>query len=105
MDEVLQELVQLMKDVSPDLWRIAMQQVKVTIFLRGLVAAASLIFTIIGISCSIKCYNDDEDELGQFFLAIFVVAVVFTIAFGVAIIGPAVNPEYYAIKELLNLLP
>ena len=120
MDELIYELIELMKQTAPELWRIAQRQVVV----KTVQVSIGLVFAI-AILC--VCYvvikklyvwrkSDDFDDGGysdddmHFFLLCLVTGSVSVFTFLWLtqlldnIIELLINPEYYAIQEIIKLV-
>ena len=97
-EDILWELVQMIESAAPKAWDIALKQVYVSLY-KSLFA--SLMIVIAGISGMVYCHKQRESEakLGVFILMLFALVLFLSDT-----IGYWINPEYYAIKSLVNLV-
>lgn len=109
MEETLSTLVGLVIDLSPELWRIGMQQVTVGIARTTLGLILSITLLIAAVLLIKKGWNHEDIDIGTAFTisSMFCGAVgtIFTMCGAYQLIGLLLNPEWYAIKYLLLLLP
>lgn len=113
MEDLLVELIDLMKQAAPGLWVIAMRQVAVRTVHLGIVTA---LCTVMAALCGRWAYRlwvpcqespGDEDCEGyvETFLSLFAVAfAIVALACACVMIGHTMNPEYYAIRVLIQLI-
>ena len=120
MDTLITELIELVKQAAPELWRIAHRQVLVHAIQTTVSIMASLLILV---ACSIAhkklfaWWKSDEYSTGTFsddglllslgYSGIAIIggaALLGGLSFLSVLIGFLVNPEYYAIKELLALV-
>ena len=111
MSKLIQQLVELVKQTAPELWRIAVLQVKANGVTMGI---WSLISLGIGIPClfvAIKEFkrpleNHIDDHMKAWLLLIF--AGIMPIGIGLGLLTSVtqmmINPEYYAIQVLIQLV-
>jgi len=113
MDEVLtvglEKLIVFLESASPELWRILVKQS----FVEGWQAVAwAVAFVLVAVFClynarrlgRIGKRDYDQEQTRTFSWGGLVIAIAFAIAFVVAAAGVFYNPEYHAIKEMLELL-
>jgi hypothetical protein len=115
MENLLQQLIDLVKSAAPALWEIALRQVQVRvvidiIWLIGMLAAA--VGLAIALRGGFRKYQSQEhniysDDFGLWMLLIFegvaeLVLLGITISLITEIISYSMNPNYYAIQVLLN---
>jgi len=111
METSLIELIDMVKDVAPDLWRIGLQQVKAVLIgdIVGVLLLALL--TAIGIFFFLRVMRKaEEDHYGEYGLWLFLIGVgTFVVGMPIpwiiaGIIRMGINPEFYAIEKLLGLI-
>ena len=112
-EDILWELVQTIESAAPKAWAIALKQVKVEMFHDGMWAFIWLIPAVVSVFIARwaqkryeNSYNKTEG-LDSTTIAWIVGSVVFVMIFLIPIgslIGKALNPEYYAIKALTDLV-
>jgi hypothetical protein len=117
MEQTLQQLVQLIMNTAPELWRIARQQVNVqlAIALVGFVSCTILLVCGIVIAKKIIVPNkhfypaEDREERANvdfqltvaFFVLIYLVPSVFLF---IVVLQRLLNPDWYAIEVLRSLV-
>ena len=104
MEEQIIELIYLAKNTAPELWRIALQQVNV-ILIKNLIIEVLIVVAIFGIGVLIKKWKQEDIEgVGE--CAIFVQILLYVCFVGVfmEILEILLNPEYLAIKVLLDFM-
>ena len=107
--ESLQELIEAVKFASPELWRIAMQQVQVKIW-RTILAIVVALLGVIGFSwASVKVWKMFGDDITAAPVLVFswvflIVSFVVVIRLLTDLIQYTLNPEYTAIQVLLELV-
>ena len=106
--DILWELVQMIETAAPKAWEIATKQVQV-MYYKSLLNG--FVWTILGTISSwfvIKvAYGEDHDwenDVVLLFLIFTLIPLVVGILCFSDVIGYSVNPEYYAIKALTNLV-
>ena len=113
MEELLWRLIEIAQNTAPELWSIAMKQVQVQVILAMAVAVSCFILFMIcvgfcyramknGVAYKKDNYWDDSFAVpltGALFT--FIIALIFFVGIAVPRI---MNPAYYAIKILLNLM-
>lgn len=109
--ELLTELISFIKGTAPELWRIAQQQVTVTIYQNVtwigsfIVAIIVLTFIFMYARQRVKENTFSDWETVLIIAPIFIVfSVIAVLVFANDLIGYVMNPEYYAIKVLLRLV-
>ena len=117
--ELLYELVEWVKEISPELWKIAVRQVYIMAFGNVLWIIASVIFGILlrrfvdfcGVQIPIereKKLNGDEIgwQLGRVFSWVGIgICIAAALSSLYMIVASLLNVEYWAIKVLLDLIP
>ena len=112
-EEILRKLVEFIENASPVIWAAASRQVAVNAIRTILAAIVFLVATLVLARLAAYCnkrYHEDEREsedwnvgrwtsitLGLVFFVIFLILAI-------GVIGPLVNPDYYAIQVLINLV-
>ena len=117
MDELIHELIALVQQTAPELWRIATRQVvartvqcSVGLFIGLLILWLCYVgYKKLRDYKNSDKYNQFDDDMGvaMGFFIIGLVALFGAIYIACAInnlIGLLINPEYYAIEELLDLV-
>jgi hypothetical protein len=108
MEEAILELIELAKNTAPELWRIALLQVKAEVIQRYIIIFISVISSV---TLNIKTKRiralpssekSDLEETIEGLDYIFLVALaIVTIITLISLMKMTINPEYYAIKELI----
>ena len=110
MDDLIYELIELVKTLSPELWRIGVSQVRAEIISHAVADIILLLLTIltpIVLSHIAKREVIKENADGVRFLAI---PIMFFLGGGLLIdlltltLPMALNPEFYAIKIIMSLV-
>ena len=109
MDEMLKQLIDMMKTLAPEIWAIYLKQIYVSTIMAWIWSGISLIImggSLYFVTKLVNKYSDTDDEgyifISSLFVAIFVVMlIVLGINLDMAI-RYGLNPEYYAIQLLLG---
>ena len=117
MDTLISELIALVQQTAPELWRIAMRQVMTKVISDAVLLVVFALIVIGGLITikKVRAWRRsddfdkyDEGDASEIILSIAIVgAISATIGFLVTafiLIGYVVNPEYYAIQVLLDLV-
>ena len=107
-EDILWELVQMIESAAPKAWEIALRQVQ-TMYVKSLLGGGLL--TACGIASAILftklAYGRDKDWYNSEYLAGHIFTLILLIP-GILIlidcIGYGMNPEYYAIRALTDLV-
>lgn len=102
-EELLQQLIELLKTTSPFIWQTLIKQVYVEIF--G--------FIVWGVVCGIGAYllknvkisfdsENDNEIFNTVRIVIVIILTIVSIGFLLSSIQWAINPEFYALKFLLG---
>lgn len=109
IDQVLQDLINFIKNTAPMVWETLVRQVYNDAITYFFWALTLLVFTIIlwraGKKWEKACEEEDDDS--GYFMAPYILAVVFAIIIPVLIstgIRMFVNPNFYAIKSILTMI-
>ena len=110
MDILLQELIDMVKNVAPSLWEMALKEVRVTI-VQQTIWIILMIAAITVISIVLRWLNNkDEDvwddysiEKAMLMVGIATTAIVIVYLIS-ALVGNIMNPEYRAINNLILLV-
>jgi uncharacterized membrane protein YjjP (DUF1212 family) len=116
-EEAIAELIELVKTSAPHLWFIARRQVYAQVLGSGFAVLASAL-TVLGCKITVtyaKKRDREEEESRRFYSGEWFVAVVGAIIVGVVaaflgltflydVIVRLYNPDYYAIKVLIDLV-
>jgi hypothetical protein len=114
MEELIAKLVELVESASPELWEIAQRQVLANIVTKVIWAVVPLIIFVVLLFLARICwrqskedkYNEDEWISGAIVLVVVSIGfMVFALTKINYIISAMINPKYYAIKALLDLIP
>ena len=113
-DGLIQRLVEFVEKAAPVMWEAAYRQVYVNILQNTIYG----LFFLVG---AIVCYmfgrywknreaksSWDEENYTLYmliFLTVGLIALFLSFLFFVPAIGGLINPDYYAIKNLINLFP
>ena len=106
--ELIQKLMGYIETASPELWRIALQQVDVIIFQSGFWMVIFGLTSILGVVMIVFALREgDESELAEIsfpsgFL-LFLIGVVGLVYNLINFVSYRINPEYYAIEVIMNL--
>ena len=114
LGNLIQQLIDLVKQTAPELWRIALLQVKTQTIQCFIGLAISIPMTVFGafhLAKAIKMvgerdkYEEDYWEEVAWFVSIALILIGFiaTLAISMGLVGYLVNPEYAAIKTLIHL--
>jgi hypothetical protein len=111
MTELLQQLVEFIKDASPYVWNLLIKQEYINAYANLIWTGILLLVCIIGIIIGTKMWklgnkeNDDDWYSASF--AFFIFSIISGVV-GLAILTPAIkillNPEYYAIIHIIEKL-
>ena len=93
---LLAELLESIQQLAPEVWDVYMYQMQINAYTAS---AASIALLIAAIVCLYAGYTED----GAFYIFATFFAMFFALAFHAAV-GFSLNPEYYAIKEILSNL-
>ena len=108
-EQLIARLIEFVESASPTVWAVASKQASVIVFqdVLGLVVMSIATVACIGIGIYAKRKKEDYDDWG-FVLAMSVMLglIAFCAAFALVtdIIGRTMNPDYYAIKAMTDLL-
>ena len=115
MEIALQELIKLVETSAPELWRIALKQVSVESLQIAMVWTIALVIFAVSLKYSMHFYalsnntdvsgkkNDYMDKFVLLFVFTVVSFLVWIVATG-SLAGRLVNPEFYAIRVLMNYI-
>ena len=109
MDILLQELIDMVKNVAPSLWEMAMKEVRVTIVQQTvwiilMIAAITVLSIIMRLLKNQDDSWDDKDFEKFFVIAGIVIAAATISCLIAALVGNIMNPEYRAINNLILLV-
>ena len=108
--ELIEKLIEYLEAMAPDVWEILVRQVYVDAICQGGLVLLLLALTIGMGALSywfIKgAYEDDDDPeiVALFFGTITFALLAATFMAFVGVAGRLANPEFYAIRDLLELL-
>lgn len=112
-EQIISELINFVKEASPELWRIAVRQSFVSAAQQGLACVGLLVAAIYSIIMNRRMLrNKDEDRYHStdyyagavvFGVLAFIFLFFFIMILG-EVVGYVLNPEYYAIKSLTDLV-
>ena len=109
-EELLQKLIDLVTNVAPQLWEIGVRQALIEGGKSILISIVCLVFLSVCVKIGTDVLKDKEsidDETGFLALALFAVALLCLLIGGSEFIDGIsylLNPQYYAIEILLNLV-
>ena len=114
--ELLYELVEWIKEISPELWKIGIRQVYVQVFGSALWLLAGIVFGFMlhdlaqHCDSKIAAVDDPDDAEGWLIARPFAwvgigICIIIALTALYYVVGPLLNVEYYAIKALLDLIP
>jgi len=104
MDDTLVQLIKAIQDIAPQVWSIYMKQVMVDVFQIGVFVV--LLFVAITVTASwVRKGWEDLDEFSQP-LSITIIGSLIVILFLLIseFAGRIINPQYYAIQKLLEVV-
>jgi len=110
MDEIvtiLSMIEDVIADVAPEVWRIAIQQAVVDARTTGFFAAVLIICAVLCMYVAGRMFQSDDSDgesAGAFFAVLALIFIVVATALAVSTYKMAANPEYYAIKLLRSLV-
>lgn len=111
MTELLQELIEFLREASPMVWEAMVRQVYVEAAQNAIWTIASIVLMVWGYLTYMRGYTmheEDEESDGEWiqFIGGLILALgfVFTIITGFEAVVRLVNPNYYAIKLILEQL-
>jgi len=107
MEETLNKLIEYVETAAPITWEIALRQVGVQVV--QIAIALGVLVLILGV-CTvllIKYWNhedEDNDHSSRYMLMFFItVCLIVIVPISAKLIGSIMNPEFYAIKILMDL--
>lgn len=107
MKELITELIEFLRTASPVVWEASVRQAVIVGYVRLIwpIAASVVITIVLRLSASLRKSTDSDcREVGYFFIFIAIVIGVV----GVVLLGESIprilNPNYYAIRDLINHL-
>ena len=118
MDEeigkILAELVEFVRNATPVIWEAAYRQVYVIAIYQAITSLVCFAIAWLVISHGSKLWNDKPEKQAYHYDAyvawsyiirgVAMIFVILAIIFGSSVIGPLVNPEYYALRQLLLIV-
>lgn len=111
MEQAVLELIELARNTAPELWRIALLQVKAEMIQKYIIIFISAIASIILILKTKEIRTMPSSEKNDLEETIEGLGYVFLVALGLVMIitlvtfmKMTINPEYYAIKELISMV-
>lgn len=114
-EDVVQKLIEFVQNASPVVWNAALKQVQVDAVLYFIGAVVFLVLTIGCISLTrwsnnkkkeATDWNESDYDLGIYFGAAgAVLFTLCTVGFICEMVVRLINPTWYAIQNILNLLP
>ena len=112
MEELINELIALVKNTAPELWRIAKRQVTYQVAISAIWFVISLVITVGGFRLVAKGNKalEEDSYTDDHILPYTIAGVLFTIAiiaFPISmdmLLSRLINPEYYAIQVLMDLV-
>lgn len=102
------ELIDIVKGAAPHLWQIARTQVRIDMYVNAFIAALSFIMLGVIAFFSFITWREDEyiDEIGALLIIVWsLIGLVVLIGTATSAIYRAANPDYYAIRVLMGLVP
>lgn len=107
MEEALSKFVEYIEAIAPLTWEIALRQVQVQIVQGAIGLTFIALLLSVNVILLIKFWNE-EDSDGEFFarcafIALLCLYPVPTLLVITNLVGKIMNPEYYAIKILMEL--
>ena len=107
-EDILWELVQMIETAAPKAWELAIKQVQVMYYQSLYWGITLTLFGLISSGTIVRCaYGVDKDWENLsilLFLILTVIPLIIGICFFGDLFGYSVNPEYYAIKALTDLV-
>ena len=109
IDTALLELINAIKELSPEIWRIYMAQINVLIIKKSITAGIWFLLTMFCFISTIVMakdkdakYEDFDPDLPLYSGLLGIIFLFFMIAVIVGNIGLVLNPEYIVIDMLLD---
>lgn len=100
MDTVIQQLIEMFKNATPELWKILIAQVQIEAIQTLVIAIFTTAIFVALIVISVICGRDDSDYYSLTILS--TIGLALPIYMFIRYYGMIVNPEYYAIKIILE---
>ncbi len=108
--QVLSQLIEMVKTTAPDLWRIANTQVQAQIYCNQFwgifLAVVSTIILVIVLALYFKRDTMNDNIIWVVILSIFLaITTLLSAVCFVTLRMMAMSPEYYAIQQIMQLIP
>ncbi len=100
--KALQDLIDVIKQIAPELWRIAIRQVYAEAARDGIIAILALAIGIVSLVVWLRIYKEDREG---YTLLLWVPIIVGFLIFSMNIVAVAmslINPEYYAMQLIIR---
>lgn len=118
METLLQKLIDLVQQTAPELWRIALRQITVQQYQNLIGFILLLVFIVCAVLMAVKLHkwrkiktdksgraDTSVEDLGMTFISIAVLLALISEFYSLMYyIGTLINPEYYAIQVLLQMV-
>ena len=110
MDDLIYELIELVKTLSPELWRIGVSQVRAMIMSHIATDVIGMILIVIVFIVLLQYATKEENEydasttrfMAWVVIAVFGGGVLFDMS--MVVLPMIINPEFYAIKIIMSLV-
>lgn len=106
--DILWELVQMIETTAPKAWKIAVKQVQVMYYQSLFWGTALTLFGLLSSAVVVRCaYGEDKDWYAAELLLLLIITaipLIIGVCFFGDLFGYSMNPEYYAIKALTDLV-
>ncbi len=106
MEQLLLKLIELMKELSPQLWAILMKQTYANAFTETAVGLFVLAMAVFSIVMLVRAYRDGSLE--EYVNIVFWIVAPMTLIIGLIFLCSGLqryyNPEYYAIDSILEMI-
>ena len=111
MTELLQQLINFIREASPVVWGTLIKQVYVEVGQALIWTVVLVISTVLLIKCGNYCrhkYNDVDEEgylFGQLISYAFaILASLYSVTLITSAVSQLINPRYYAIQMIVGML-
>lgn len=103
MENILQQLIDLLKNIAPEVWQALILQVSIQAQQYLIWAIVIDVFAVLAIVFGAWLMIDDTEAVVLVIFGVFLALV--SVGFWVARYGRLANPDFYAIQMLLSQLP
>lgn len=103
---LVEKLIEFVENASPVIWEAMYRQVYINAIYQGLAGAVLVCLAVVFFTVFKRTYKKDgfDNDAACVAIILSVASAIVGAAFLVSVIGPMVNPNYYAIDNLLDLV-